>query len=143
MGMSWSSGWFCQYSSEDGHTHTSTFSLSRAGLQLEDWDEGRQSTGLTKDEQQLLSSAQSEDRDEAPAFPVDDVMDGVTEAGLPLLPLLVNVRPVGGLLGQVDGRDRIRKTGWLFSAPARRHPTVIRMSGFTLGISAAIRWRSS
>ena len=55
---------------------------------------------LTQDEQQLLGSAQSKHRDEAAALPVDDVVDGVAEAGLPLLPLLMNVGSIRGLLGE-------------------------------------------
>lgn len=186
MGMSWSSGWFCQYSSEDHHTHTrqSRFSLSRGHLQVhtnlsgldtsqggagsscalwcwippvdeptqaegQDWDKGQLSSGLTKDEKKLLSSSQSEDRDETAAFPVDNVMDGVTEAGLPLLPLLMDVSPIGGLLGhrQVEHRqtDTVRKTDQTDSSSLLQSGvlTVIRISGFTLGISAAIRCRSS
>lgn len=92
----------------------------------QDWDKGQLSSGLTKDEKKLLSSSQSEDWDETAAFPVDNVMDGVTEAGLPLLPLLMDVSPIGGLLGhrQVDHRqtDTVRKTRsdrLFFSAPVR------------------------
>lgn len=59
--------------------------------------------GLTQDEQQLLGSAQSEDRDEAASLPVDDVMDRVAKAGLALLPLLMDVGPVGGLLERTAG----------------------------------------
>lgn len=56
--------------------------------------------GLTQDEQQLLRSAQSEDRDEAASLPVDNVVDRVAKAGLALLPLLMDVGTVGGLLGR-------------------------------------------
>ena len=53
---------------------------------------------LTQNEQKLLGSTQGKDRDEATAFSVDDVMDRVAEAGLPLLPLLMNVCAICGLL---------------------------------------------
>ncbi len=70
---------------------------------------------LTQDEQQLLGSSQSEDRDQTATLPVHDVMDGVTESSLPLLPLLMDVGPVGGLLTdrQIDrqtDRQRDRET---------------------------------
>ena len=101
---------------------------------------------LTKDEQQLLGSAQGEHGDQTAAFPVDDVMDGVTEPGLPLLPLLVDVRAIGGLLGKQSKHERrtatLQNSGFiLYDVTSER--TMIKMSGLTLGISAAIRCLSS
>lgn len=68
-------------------------------------------------------------------------MDRVAEASLPLLPLLVDMGAVGGLL---------QKNGRLQLEIPRRRPrglgralTMIKMSGLTLGISAAIRCLSS
>lgn len=60
---------------------------------------------LTQNEQKLLGSTQGKDRDEATAFSVDDVMDRVAEAGLPLLPLLMNVCAICGLLKWVTTKS--------------------------------------
>lgn len=46
---------------------------------------------LTKDEQELLGSTQSEDRDETAAFPIHNVVDCVAEASFSFLPLLMDV----------------------------------------------------
>ena len=101
---------------------------------------------LTKDEQQLLGSAQGEHGDQTAALPVDDVMDGVTEPGLPLLPLLVDMCAVGGLLGTPSQHEHrtvtLQYSGFIvYDVPTAR--TMIKMSGLTLGISAAIRCLSS
>ena len=53
---------------------------------------------LTQDEQQLLRSTEREDGDEAPATPVDDIMDQSSEPRLALLTRLVDVDPVRRLL---------------------------------------------
>ena len=107
MGMSWSSGWFCQYSSET-HTHDEyicSVPYRHTGQCRCVSGGGERRPRLTQDEQQLLGSAQSKHRDEAAALPVDDVVDGVAEAGLPLLPLLMNVGSIRGLLS-TDNHDQ-------------------------------------
>lgn len=63
-----------------------------------DWKRSTVSGQLTQDEQKLLGSTQSEDGDQTATLPVHNVVDGVTETSLPLLSLLVDVSPVGGLL---------------------------------------------
>lgn len=53
---------------------------------------------LTEDEQELLGSPQSKDGDETAAFPIHDVMDGVTKASFSFLSLLVDVGSICRLL---------------------------------------------
>ncbi len=77
----------------------------------------RVSACLTQDEQQLLSSTQSEHGDQTATFSVHDVMDGVTETSLPLLSLLVDVSSVGGFLTD-------RQTEALFTPPTAPHSTL-------------------
>lgn len=71
-------------------------------------------------------------------------MDRVAEPGLAFLPLLVNVGPVGGLLQGGPGSDVVLVHVYVLkNEQEQSFLTMIRMSGLTLGISAAIRWRSS
>lgn len=85
--------------------------------------EGGWSGFLTQDEQQFLRSAQGEHGDETAALSVDYVMNCIAEAGLPLLPLLVNVCSIRGLLGEAQtSHYQIRKnTVKCAGGDARRH----------------------
>lgn len=70
---------------------------------------------LTQYEQQFLGSSQSEDGDQTAAFPVHNVVDRITEPSLPLLSLLVDVSPIGGLLK--GGGSRVAKFGLILMHP--------------------------
>lgn len=63
---------------------------------------------LTKDEQELLGAAQSEDGDETAAFPIHNIMDGVTKASFSFLSLLMDVGSVCRLLW--TGREGVQAT---------------------------------
>lgn len=95
--MSWSSGWFCQYSSGSKTRADQRSVGSEPGSWAEETERSPRED-LTEDEQQLLSPSQGEDRDQAAALPVHDVVDGVAETSLPLLTLLVDVSAIGRLL---------------------------------------------